>query len=68
MDTYQAILDEGRADEAQQFLLRLAKKQLGEPPAQVLNAIKAIENYERLEMAGERHNEVSSWEQFLTIL
>ncbi len=72
-DTYQAILDEGRAEgetkgraeEARKLLLRLGRKHLGEPEAVVEAAVRAIANVERLELLIERLSEVASWQELL---
>jgi predicted transposase YdaD len=75
--TYQAILDEGRAEgeirgraegeikgraeEARRLLLRLGRKHLGDPEQAVEAAVRAITDVERLELLAERITEVSSW-------
>jgi predicted transposase YdaD len=76
-DTYQAILDEGRAEgliqgeargraeEARQLLLRLGRKRLGEPEATVEAAVQAINDLERLELLAERVSDVKSWPELL---
>jgi predicted transposase YdaD len=76
-DTYQAILDEGRAEgliqgeargraeEARQLLLRLGRKRLGEPEATVEATVRAIDDLERLELLAERVSDVKSWPELL---
>ncbi len=72
-DTYQAILDEGRAEgetkgraeEARKLLLRLGRKHLGEPEATVEAAVRAITDLDRLELMAERVSEVASWQDLL---
>lgn len=71
--TYQAILDEGRAEgeikgrgeEAQKLLLRLGRKHLGEVDAAVEAAVRSITDVERLELLIERVSEVASWQDLL---
>jgi predicted transposase YdaD len=63
--TYQAILDEGRADGAQRLLLRLAKKRLGEPAPASVAAVKSIEDFERLARMVEQLDRVSTWQELL---
>jgi predicted transposase YdaD len=62
---YQAILDEGRAEEARRLLLRLGRKHLGNPEAAVEATVRAITDVERLEMLAERVTEVASWQDLL---
>ncbi len=60
--TYQAILDEGRAEgevrgrteEAQRFVLRLGTKQFGPPPAAVEAAMATVTDRDRLERMTDR--------------
>jgi predicted transposase YdaD len=79
--TYQMILDEGRAEgltkgraeglsmgrleEARQLLLRLGRKRLGQPDAEVEASVQAISELERLESLIERVIEVASWRDLL---
>ena len=75
--TYQAILDEGRAEgelkgrtegqmeEARRLLLRLGRKRLGDPEEAVKAAVRAITDVERLELLAERITEVGSWQDLL---
>ena len=75
--TYQAILDEGRAeglikgeakgraDEARTLLLRLGRKHLGEPGETVKAAVQSITDLPRLELLAERLTEVKSWQDLL---
>ena len=76
--TYQAILEEGREKgeaqglitgalrEARQLLLRLGRKRLGTPSAEVETRIAAIESRDRLEMLHDRVLDVESWDDLLT--
>jgi predicted transposase YdaD len=83
--TYQAILDEGRAEgeikgraegvamgeikgraeEARQLLLRLGQKKFGPPEASVAEAVRALDDVERLESLIERLLEVAGWQELL---
>ncbi len=63
--TYQAILDEGRAEEARKVLLLVGGKQFGPPDAQTRAAIDAITDLVRLEGLMERSFDVASWEELL---
>jgi hypothetical protein len=67
--TYQAILDEGRAEgrteEARELVLRLGRKRWGEPETTVVSALKAINHRERLESMAEGVNEVAGWQDLL---
>jgi predicted transposase YdaD len=71
--TYQAILDEGRAeglsegraDEARKLLLRLGRKHLGEPGTTIEAAVRAINDLDRLELLAERITEVADWQELL---
>jgi predicted transposase YdaD len=79
--TYQAILDEGRAEgeikgrtqgrtegqveEARRLLLRLGRKHLGNPEATVEATVRAIIDVERLELLAERITEVANWQDLL---
>lgn len=71
--TYQAILEEGRAEglskgrteEARRLLLKLGRKQLGEPEAAIEAGVRSIEDVDRLELLIERIGEVSNWRDLL---
>ena len=64
-DTYQAILDEGRAEGAQRLLLRQGRKKLGEPDEATRRAVTAISDLDRLDQLSDRLAEVSSWLELL---
>jgi hypothetical protein len=64
--TYQAILDEGRAEGVRKVLLLLGGKKLGPPDARTRAAIEAITAPDRLERLTGRLLDVSSWEELLT--
>jgi predicted transposase YdaD len=63
--TYQAILDEGRAEEARKVLLLVGSKHFGPPDAQTRAAIEAITHLDRLERLTERAFDVGSWEELM---
>jgi predicted transposase YdaD len=79
--TYQAILDEGRAEgeikgraegltmgqieEARELLLRLGRKRLGPPGPTDEVAIRAINDLQCLELLIERMLDVASWQDLL---
>ena len=75
--SYQAILDEGRAEgevrgemrgemrEATKLLKKLGTRRFGAPDHSVLVAIEAIADLERIEFLLERLLEVSSWEELV---
>ncbi|HTU21242.1 MAG TPA: hypothetical protein VMG10_24525 [Gemmataceae bacterium] len=71
--SYQAILDEGRAEgeikgraeEARRLLVLLGRKRLGGPDAAVEAAVHAIADVDRLELLIDRINEVASWQDLL---
>jgi hypothetical protein len=67
--SYQAILDEGRAEgetrEAIKLLKKLGTRRFGPPDHSVLAAIEAITDLERFEFLLERLLEVSTWEELL---
>jgi len=64
-DTYQAILDRGRVDEARRIVLRLGRRRWGEPDAPALAALQALQDVQRLEALTERVDNVSGWEELL---
>lgn len=79
--TYQAILDEGRAEgeikgraegmikgraeEARKLLLRLGRKKWGAPDVAIEAEVGAITDVERLEVLVERVNEAANWQDLL---
>jgi predicted transposase YdaD len=64
--TYQAILEEGRAEEARKLLLLMGVKRFGPPDEQTLSALEAVTNIAHLEQLSERLLDVSSWDELLT--
>jgi hypothetical protein len=69
--TYQAILREGRAEGhvtgEQRILLRQGTKRFGWPEAEMLGALEAIQDIERLESLGARilEPELRNWDDLL---
>ena len=63
--TYQAILDEGRIEEAQKMILRLGRQKFGSPNDLIAAALQAITDLERLERMGDRILSVSTWNELL---
>jgi len=67
--TYQAILDEGRAEgEAkgeQRLLLRLGTTRFGPPDDVMRSRIAAVTDIDAIERLGERMLTVSSWSELL---
>jgi hypothetical protein len=62
-DTYLAILDEGHLDEARDTVLRLGQRKFGAASADVVTAVKGIEDRERLQHLQERLFDVSSCQE-----
>jgi hypothetical protein len=63
--TYQAVLAEGRAEEARRFLLRLGTRRFGPPDARARAAVEALGDPERIEQLGDRLFEVDGWGELL---
>ena len=63
--TYQAIVEEGRIEEAQRLLFRLGTKRFGILSEQNHAAITAIVSLERLEELNDRLSDVESWQELL---
>jgi predicted transposase YdaD len=67
--TYQAIIrkgvERGRVEEARRMLVLMATGRFGEPPPQVLAALNAITDLDRLEGLGARLLLVNGWEELL---
>ncbi len=75
--TYQAILEEGRAEgeargeargkaeEARRILLLLGRDQFGAPPANVQAALDALDDVNRLEQLNVRLKHAASWQELL---
>ncbi len=64
--TYQAILNQGRVEEARNILLRLGRlRRFGEPDPTELAALTAISDTERLEAMADRILTAASWQDLL---
>jgi hypothetical protein len=61
--TYQAILEEGRIEEARRLLLLLGSDRFGPPDSGERAAIDAITSVERLEELVVRLLDASGWEK-----
>jgi predicted transposase YdaD len=66
--TYQAILEEGRAEEAQRILLSLGTVRFGKPSVKVRRALAGITDVELLETLLLRVVKVNNWTQLLADL
>ena len=65
-DTWMAIFDEGRLDEAKRLIIQLGTKRLGPPDEATSKALGAIEDLDRLESLGcIRILDVTSWQELL---
>ncbi len=64
-DTYMAILDEGRLEEAKKLILQLGQEQFGAPDESVTAALNGLEDLERLERMGVRLLRAASWREVL---
>jgi predicted transposase YdaD len=65
--TYQAIIEEGEANEARKILLLLGRDQLGEPSPDVLAALGSLAEVKRLEELTVRLKRVASWQELLDL-
>jgi hypothetical protein len=67
--TYQAIIQEGQAvgeiKEARKLLLLLGRSHLGEPSSEVLAAVDAISDLQKLEALTLRVHQAASWQELL---
>jgi hypothetical protein len=63
--TYQAILEEGRAEEARRIVLLLGSDRFGAPDARVSAALDAINSVQHWERLSRRLLKVESWEELL---
>jgi predicted transposase YdaD len=63
--TYQAILAEGRAEEARRLLLLVGGERFGPPDERTRTTLESIDAVERLEQLIQRLLQVSSWEELL---
>jgi predicted transposase YdaD len=63
--TYQAILAEGRAEEARRIVLRQGRQKFGPPDARIRAALGRITDVEHLERLADRVLAATSWEELL---
>jgi predicted transposase YdaD len=67
--TYQAILEEGRAEgqmkEAQRLLFLLGSRHLGEPAAKIVRAVEALTDVKQLEELTLRVQQSATWQELL---
>jgi predicted transposase YdaD len=63
--TYQAILRKGEAKEARKLLLLMGRSRFGEPSPEVVAALEAVTDLNRLEELSVRLLQVSSWQELL---
>ncbi len=64
-DTYLAILDEGREDEAKSVILRLGQDRFGAPGDSIVARLSGITDLERLHRLQHRLSKASDWEDLL---
>jgi hypothetical protein len=64
-DTYLAILDEGRIDQAKRMVLLMGGKRFGAPSEAAKAALDAMKDLEQLERLGEQLLDATSWQQLL---
>jgi hypothetical protein len=65
--TYQGIIRRGKVEGERQALLRLGRKHFGDPPAEVVAALDAIQEIQKLEELLLRVEEVASWPELLDL-
>jgi hypothetical protein len=67
--TYQAILSEGlaegRIEEARRLTVLLGRSRLGDPPAEVISALDAVTDVEKLEALCLRSQQAADWQELL---
>jgi hypothetical protein len=63
--TYQAIIAEGKAEEARNMIFLQGRDKFGEPSAEAEAALNALSDVRQLEQLGVRLLRVSSWEELL---
>ena len=63
--TYQATLQEGRAEEARRILLRQGGRKFGPPGAEIRTAVEGIADFDRLERLADRVLGASTWGELL---
>jgi hypothetical protein len=62
---FQGIFYQARAKEAQDVLLRLDRKRLGEPSPRVLSLFRALDDPDELDLLLDRYDRVKCWDQLL---
>jgi hypothetical protein len=62
---YEGVYYQARAKEAQDVLLRLGRKRLGEPSPRVLSRIRALDDPDELYLLLDRYDRVKCWDQLL---
>lgn len=63
--TYQAIIREGRSEEARTLLLRMGSKRFGPPDTVTRTSIESVPSLEQLEDMADRVLDVASWTDLL---
>jgi hypothetical protein len=63
--TYQAIVEEGRTEEARRILLLQGELKFGPPDALTRGALEAIDDLSRLEELSARFVSAASWDELL---
>jgi hypothetical protein len=64
-DTYMAIIDEGREEEARRLILRLGEQRFGAPSDSVRSALAQINDVDRLERIFDRLLLAAGWSELL---
>jgi hypothetical protein len=64
-EIYQGIFYQAYAREAQDVLLRLGRKKLGEPSPRILSRIRALSDTDELDLLLDRYGRVRRWDQLL---
>ncbi len=64
-DTYMAIIDEGREEEAKNVIQRLGRQRLGVPDESVIARLSGISDLDRLERIIDRLLQAASWQDLL---
>jgi hypothetical protein len=65
---YQAILDEGRIEEARAMILRMGRIRFGPPGEQAEAVLGGISDLDRLHRMGERLVQVGTWQEVIDTL
>jgi|SRR5579883_13045 len=65
--TYQLILEEGAIKHTRELILRLGRKQIGEPTEKQQNKLNTIDDLERLDRMAEKILTVKSWDVLLRV-